>query len=101
MHIVVASGVPLDAGGGGAASDAGGSWRLTHGGRHPTRHARSPRCRCSPALPTSGPRRASDPPAQKPLPVRLAGERLVLFRDESGRARALIDRCPHRGWRCR
>lgn len=34
---------------------------------------------------------------KKPVPVRLAGERLVLFRDESGRARALIDRCPHRG----
>jgi phenylpropionate dioxygenase-like ring-hydroxylating dioxygenase large terminal subunit len=33
----------------------------------------------------------------KPLPVRLAGQRIVLFRDRDGRASALIDRCPHRG----
>ena len=32
-----------------------------------------------------------------PLPLQVAGERLVMLRDESGRARALIDRCPHRG----
>lgn len=30
-------------------------------------------------------------------PVRIAGERVVLFRDASGRLSALIDRCPHRG----
>ncbi len=33
----------------------------------------------------------------KPLPVRLAGEKLVFFRDDQGTAHALIDRCPHRG----
>jgi phenylpropionate dioxygenase-like ring-hydroxylating dioxygenase large terminal subunit len=33
----------------------------------------------------------------RPLPVKLAGEPLVLFRDKSGRIGALIDRCPHRG----
>jgi phenylpropionate dioxygenase-like ring-hydroxylating dioxygenase large terminal subunit len=33
----------------------------------------------------------------KPLPVELAGERLVLFRGQGGKAAALIDRCPHRG----
>lgn len=32
-----------------------------------------------------------------PYPVRLAGERVVLFRDVHGRLAALIDRCPHRG----
>lgn len=35
------------------------------------------------------------PGAPKALVV--AGERVVLFRDEMGAARALIDRCPHRG----
>jgi len=34
---------------------------------------------------------------RRPLPVTLAGERLVLFRDRDGRAHALLDRCPHRG----
>src|SRR5689334_14413777 len=33
----------------------------------------------------------------KPLGVVLAGEKLVFFRDANGEARALIDRCPHRG----
>jgi phenylpropionate dioxygenase-like ring-hydroxylating dioxygenase large terminal subunit len=33
----------------------------------------------------------------KPLPVTLANERLVFFRDAKGKAAALIDRCPHRG----
>lgn len=33
------------------------------------------------------------------LPVQVAGERVVLFRDASGRASALVDRCPHRGVR--
>lgn len=32
-----------------------------------------------------------------PLPVQIAGERVVLFRDGDGRASALVDRCPHRG----
>ncbi len=35
--------------------------------------------------------------AKKPLPVTLAGERLVLFRDAQGTAAALFDTCPHRG----
>jgi phenylpropionate dioxygenase-like ring-hydroxylating dioxygenase large terminal subunit len=33
----------------------------------------------------------------KPVGVTVAGERVVLFRDQQGRAAALIDRCPHRG----
>jgi len=33
----------------------------------------------------------------KPLAVSVAGERLVLFRDQDRRVAALIDRCPHRG----
>lgn len=32
-----------------------------------------------------------------PVASRLAGEKVVLFRDAQGVARALIDRCPHRG----
>lgn len=32
-----------------------------------------------------------------PLSLRVAGERLVLFRGASGEPAALIDRCPHRG----
>ncbi len=32
-----------------------------------------------------------------PLPIQLAGEKLVLFRDGQGKPGALIDRCPHRG----
>ncbi len=32
-----------------------------------------------------------------PMPVQVAGERLVLFRDAAGTVRALVDRCPHRG----
>ncbi|PPD46535.1 MAG: hypothetical protein CTY15_00455 [Methylocystis sp.] len=35
--------------------------------------------------------------AGKPLGMRIAGERVVFFRDASGKAAALIDRCPHRG----
>jgi phenylpropionate dioxygenase-like ring-hydroxylating dioxygenase large terminal subunit len=34
---------------------------------------------------------------RKPLAVKLAGEPVVLFRNKTGRASALIDRCPHRG----
>jgi phenylpropionate dioxygenase-like ring-hydroxylating dioxygenase large terminal subunit len=34
---------------------------------------------------------------KRPLPVTLAGEKLVFFRDGQGVAKALIDRCPHRG----
>lgn len=33
----------------------------------------------------------------KPLARRIAGERVVFFRDAAGNAAALIDRCPHRG----
>lgn len=33
----------------------------------------------------------------KLLALRVAGERVVFFRDASGKAAALIDRCPHRG----
>ncbi len=33
----------------------------------------------------------------KPLGLIIAGERVVLFRDKSGTAHALIDVCPHRG----
>jgi phenylpropionate dioxygenase-like ring-hydroxylating dioxygenase large terminal subunit len=33
----------------------------------------------------------------KPLARRIAGERVVFFRDAAGKACALIDRCPHRG----
>jgi len=32
-----------------------------------------------------------------PVPVRLLGEDLVLFRGEDGKPAALVDRCPHRG----
>ncbi|MFO0588393.1 MAG: aromatic ring-hydroxylating dioxygenase subunit alpha [Polyangiaceae bacterium] len=34
---------------------------------------------------------------KKPVSVKLAGEPVVLFRDEKGALGALIDRCPHRG----
>ncbi|PZR13561.1 MAG: aromatic ring-hydroxylating dioxygenase subunit alpha [Archangium gephyra] len=33
----------------------------------------------------------------RPLPVVLAGEKLVFFRGSNGQAHALVDRCPHRG----
>ena len=33
----------------------------------------------------------------RPVPVRIAGEDLVLFRDAQGNPAALVDRCPHRG----
>ena len=33
----------------------------------------------------------------KPLPLVVAGERVVLFRDAAGAPAVLIDRCPHRG----
>lgn len=33
----------------------------------------------------------------KPLGLRIAGERIVFFRDALGKACALLDRCPHRG----
>jgi phenylpropionate dioxygenase-like ring-hydroxylating dioxygenase large terminal subunit len=36
-------------------------------------------------------------PERKPVALRVAGAPLVLFRDESGSAAALLDRCPHRG----
>lgn len=41
----------------------------------------------------------SDALAGIPLAVRLLAQDLVLWRDESGRARAFADRCPHRGTR--
>lgn len=34
--------------------------------------------------------------SDKPMPVRILGIPMVLFRDSSGRAAALLDRCPHR-----
>lgn len=34
---------------------------------------------------------------EKPVQLRVAGERIVLFRGSDGRLAALIDRCPHRG----
>lgn len=40
---------------------------------------------------------AVDVRADRPLPLVLAGERIVLFRDSHGQARALRDVCPHRG----
>lgn len=40
---------------------------------------------------------AGDLKPGKPLGLRIAGERVVLFRDAAGVAGALIDRCPHRG----
>ncbi|MGJ0508038.1 MAG: Rieske 2Fe-2S domain-containing protein [Methylocystis sp.] len=33
----------------------------------------------------------------RPLGLKIAGERVVLFRDAAGQPGALIDRCPHRG----
>jgi phenylpropionate dioxygenase-like ring-hydroxylating dioxygenase large terminal subunit len=33
----------------------------------------------------------------RPLPIRVAGEDLVIFRDGKGGIGALLDRCPHRG----
>jgi phenylpropionate dioxygenase-like ring-hydroxylating dioxygenase large terminal subunit len=35
--------------------------------------------------------------SEKPLGLVIAGERIALFRDAQGQARALIDVCPHRG----
>ncbi len=40
---------------------------------------------------------ASDLRKGQPLALQVAGERVVVFRDEQGAASALIDRCPHRG----
>lgn len=40
---------------------------------------------------------ASDLTAGKPLALTVSGERVVFFRDATGKAVALIDRCPHRG----
>lgn len=40
---------------------------------------------------------ARDLGPDRPLARRVAGERVVFFRDAAGAARALIDRCPHRG----
>ena len=40
---------------------------------------------------------ASDVIAGKPLAMRVAGERVVFFRDGAGKAVALMDQCPHRG----
>ena len=33
----------------------------------------------------------------KPVPLQIAGEKIVLFRNRDGVAGALLDRCPHRG----
>lgn len=35
--------------------------------------------------------------SKKPIGIELAGTPVVVFRDKSGKASALIDRCPHRG----
>ena len=40
---------------------------------------------------------ARDLPAGKLQPLLIAGERVVIFRDGTGKPAALIDRCPHRG----
>ena len=40
-----------------------------------------------------------DVPAGQPLPVILGGREIVVWRGESGAARAWVDRCPHRGMR--
>ena len=40
---------------------------------------------------------ARDFAADRLFPCSIAGERVVLFRDETGQVAALIDRCPHRG----
>ena len=40
-----------------------------------------------------------DVPAAAPLPVRLLGEDLVLWRDAAGGLQVFADRCPHRGTR--
>ena len=40
---------------------------------------------------------ASELSATRPLPIKVAGEQLVLFRDATGAPAALSDRCPHRG----
>jgi phenylpropionate dioxygenase-like ring-hydroxylating dioxygenase large terminal subunit len=40
---------------------------------------------------------AKDLKNNSPLALRVAGERIVFFRDENRRAVALLDRCPHRG----
>lgn len=41
--------------------------------------------------------RATSLRADRPLPLQVAGERIVFFRDAAGHPAALIDRCPHRG----
>ncbi len=40
---------------------------------------------------------SEDLKADKPIGLTIAGERIVLFRDGAGAAKALIDICPHRG----
>lgn len=40
---------------------------------------------------------ARDLKRDRPLAMRVAGERIVFFRDASGTACALLDKCPHRG----
>lgn len=40
-----------------------------------------------------------DLPAGAPFPVILGGREIVIWRAESGAARAWVDRCPHRGMR--
>lgn len=41
--------------------------------------------------------KSRDLPANEAVPVRLCGESIVFFRNADGEARAIIDRCPHRG----
>ncbi len=37
--------------------------------------------------------------AEKPVPITVANTKIAVFRDEWGRANALVDQCPHRGAR--
>lgn len=43
------------------------------------------------------PATSSSAVGDRPVAVTVAGERLVVFRDGTGAARTLVDRCPHRG----
>ncbi len=36
--------------------------------------------------------------SDKPVPIQIGSEKIVLFRDEQGKPHALLDRCCHRGF---